>query len=110
MRLCKFAGSGHNASPINGPPGIWPAVAVRLTMSGWVLFGSGTLAGLEIDDVIVAIVPALVLRFRTVATGRVVSAGWQGLSSKGNDEKKFPQCCGWPSCTVQCRESQPHGP
>ena len=75
MRLRKFAGSGHNASPINVPPVIRPAVAVRLTMSGWVLFGSGTIAGLEIDDVIVAIVPALVLRFRTVATGATIVAG-----------------------------------
>ena len=74
MRLRKFAGSGHNASPINDPPGIRPAVAVRLTMSGWVLFGSGTIAGLEIDDVIVAIVPAIVLRFRTVATGATIVA------------------------------------
>ena len=43
MRLRTFAGSGHNASPINDPPGIRPTVAVRLTMSGWVLFGSGTI-------------------------------------------------------------------
>ena len=75
MSLRTFAGSGHNASPINDPPGIRPAVAVRLTMSAWLLFGSGTIAGLEIDDVIVAIVPMLVLRFRTVATGATIVAG-----------------------------------